>query len=468
MLSQEFTQIDPREIIIPEGRQRRDASDTEDLQGSIKERGIINPIIVTKGLVLIAGERRTRAAIAVGLTSVPVRFDGELSPLERRIVELEENERRKELPWKDQVQALAELHELYSKKAEAAEESWSISKTADILFYNQSFMSKILRIYRDINNPRIESAPGVKAAYNILARLDERAVGDAMASISQAGQKIAAAQAAKQAAAQAQQAQPTPASGTSSQPTEPQRERESSQPEIGDEEKSILQVDFATWAETYEGPRFNFVHCDFPFGVNLFDGEQGGKNKWIGYDDDPNVYWSLIRAFCQHAERFMSDSAHLMFWLSADIETQHDTIELFNKLAPELSFGKKALIWHKSDNVGVLSDPKRGPRHIYETALIASRDDRYILQATSDLYSAPTDKAHHPSTKPEPMLRYFFRMFVDEHTYMLDPTCGSGAALRAAESLGARHVLGLEVNAEHCANARSALRQFRTKARLSK
>jgi DNA modification methylase len=52
------------------------------------------------------------------------------------------------------------------------------------------------------------------------------------------------------------------------------------------------------------------------------------------------------------------------------------------------------------------------------------------------------------SIKPEPVLREFFRMFVDEFTTMLDPTCGSGTALRAAEGLGAKRVLGIEIDKE--------------------
>jgi site-specific DNA-methyltransferase (adenine-specific) len=65
------------------------------------------------------------------------------------------------------------------------------------------------------------------------------------------------------------------------------------------------------------------------------------------------------------------------------------------------------------------------------------------------------------SEKPEPMLRHFFGMLVDENTVMLDPTCGSGSSLRAAESLGAKHVLGLELNPEFAALAREALKRSR-------
>ena len=65
------------------------------------------------------------------------------------------------------------------------------------------------------------------------------------------------------------------------------------------------------------------------------------------------------------------------------------------------------------------------------------------------------------SEKPEPMLRHFFGMLVDENTVLLDPTCGSGSALRAANSLGARFVLGLERNAEFAGIAQDALARAR-------
>ena len=44
-------------------------------------------------------------------------------------------------------------------------------------------------------------------------------------------------------------------------------------------------------------------------------------------------------------------------------------------------------------------------------------------------------------------------MIVDEYTNMLDPTCGSGSALRAAEALGASRMLGLEWNESFAADA---------------
>jgi site-specific DNA-methyltransferase (adenine-specific) len=76
-----------------------------------------------------------------------------------------------------------------------------------------------------------------------------------------------------------------------------------------------------------------------------------------------------------------------------------------------------------------------------------SRGDRKIIKVVSNCYPAPTGDLH-TSEKPEPMLRHFMGMFVDELTEMLDPTCGSGSSLRAAESLGARRIFGLDTSAQ--------------------
>lgn len=120
------------------------------------------------------------------------------------------------------------------------------------------------------------------------------------------------------------------------------------------------------------------------------------------------------------------------------------------------------LIWVKSDGVGIIPDPERGPRQTYETCLFGSRGDRKIVSAVANAYVCPTVRDRHMSEKPEPMLRHFFRMFCDQSSIVFDPTCGSGSALRAAEAAGARYVLGLERDPEFAERAREALKRART------
>ena len=61
------------------------------------------------------------------------------------------------------------------------------------------------------------------------------------------------------------------------------------------------------------------------------------------------------------------------------------------------------------------------------------------------------------SEKPQGVLRHYFRMLVDQHSAVLDPTCGSGSALRAAASCGASRFLGIELDKAFADEADRAL-----------
>jgi DNA modification methylase len=96
-------------------------------------------------------------------------------------------------------------------------------------------------------------------------------------------------------------------------------------------------------------------------------------------------------------------------------------------------------------------------RRVYETAFFCSRGDHPVVQIASNHFSANTVSNTHMSEKPVTMLSHFFKMFVDGHTAILDPTAGSGSALRAAKRLGATRILGLEINEIFCRDANQAL-----------
>jgi ParB-like chromosome segregation protein Spo0J len=59
--------------------------------------GLIDPIVVTDNLTLIAGARLLEAMERLGATMIEVRRVGDLSELEQRIIELHENSDRKDL-----------------------------------------------------------------------------------------------------------------------------------------------------------------------------------------------------------------------------------------------------------------------------------------------------------------------------------------------------------------------------------
>jgi hypothetical protein len=122
---------------------------------------------------------------------------------------------------------------------------------------------------------------------------------------------------------------------------------------------------------------------------------------------------TLLLCLFDNLDRLADDSCHFMFWFSMHYYSR--TRELF--ALNDIDFDPFPLVWLKSDNVGIIPDPQRGPRRIYETAFFGSRGDRKIVSPVANAIGHPSDRGEHMSVKPEDMLRHFFRMFVDKYDY---------------------------------------------------
>ncbi len=107
--------------IIIDNRLREDLGDIAALAESIERFGLIQPIVVDADNILVAGGRRLAAVQQLGWTEVPVRRYGNLTARERLDLELEENERRKNLTGTERSKAIARLADL--ARAVAREEA---------------------------------------------------------------------------------------------------------------------------------------------------------------------------------------------------------------------------------------------------------------------------------------------------------------------------------------------------------
>jgi ParB family chromosome partitioning protein len=106
----------PIELIEPnpfQPRQTFEGEELEDLARSVKEQGILTPLLVSKtekGYRLIAGERRWRAAQKAGLARVPV-VVRETTPAQSLELALIENIHRKDLNPVEEAMAYSRLLE---------------------------------------------------------------------------------------------------------------------------------------------------------------------------------------------------------------------------------------------------------------------------------------------------------------------------------------------------------------------
>jgi ParB family chromosome partitioning protein len=445
-----------------DSRQRRKLEPDPALQASIKRVGLINPIIITKDYQLIAGERRWEACKALQMPVVPIRWVEELNTDELKVIELEENIKRKDLSWQDSTRAVAELHHLYGKN----DPEWNQRKTADALSLDPGHVSNTLLVATHLKDPRVAKATSVNEARNLIRRRKEREdeveINDmAVFARSMIGQT---------------HGEPSPLlKGIVTPQTKPVSIQDSAEPVSAESstdswtrmavERTILQENFLEWAPNYSGMTFNLIHCDFPYGANVFDGAGQFKpeDQEGAYSDESADYWTLTQCLAKNLNHLLSPLGHLMFWLSPKPTLMQRTIRLFEEISDSLEFYPYPLIWHKSDNSGIVGDSQRWPRHTYEAALLAYRGRRPLVRTVADSYSGPGDRKLHPSCKPEPMLRHFFGALVDGNTRFLDPTCGAASSIRAAESLGAlpKNVLGLEIEERFVSVGRESLLSFR-------
>jgi ParB/RepB/Spo0J family partition protein len=406
MTSGEFTSFPVDKIWVDrDKRQRKSLEGIEELAESIKNIGLINPLTIQKDGQLRTGERRWNAVKMLGWTSVAVQFIEDLPEFELQLVELEENIKRVNLSWQEECDAISAYHKLRSVDPE-----WTQEKTADALGMLQREVGEKLAVQKHIDegDAMIAKADKYSVARNVVRRKQERAVTSVLAGL-----------------------------------------------EGKDTSAPFLNVDFNLWVPAYAGPLFNMLHCDFPYGINFSDSpRQNSDTASLGeeYSDDISVYMLLLDTLTKAMVNVVAESAHMIFWFSM----RHYTMTYLRLGQMGWKVDPFPLVWHKSDNAGVLPDPQRGPRRTYETAFFCSRGDRKIVQAVANSVSAPTTKDIHMSEKPIEVLRHFMRMTTDGFSNVLDPTAGSGNAIQVARTLRAASALGLEIDPQFYNAAKGA------------
>ena len=104
-------QIPVNDIIVKK-RVRKEIGDIEPLAESLKRYGLINPIVINKQNVLIAGERRLEAAKHLGWRTINAIISDSTDELERLELELEENIQRRDFNMEEVAEATRMIYRL--------------------------------------------------------------------------------------------------------------------------------------------------------------------------------------------------------------------------------------------------------------------------------------------------------------------------------------------------------------------
>lgn len=165
--------VDPRE------RQRIDVAgdgtgSLENLAKSIKEYGLLEPILLDNQNNLVAGFRRLTACIMLGMDTIKYERLGALDPVRAQEIELEENIRRHQLDWQEESKAVTKIHQMKM----ATDPTWTAEKTAEALdmsrrkVFNSLELSKAVDEFPDV--ARAETQAGAMMRLGQIKQLDQR------------------------------------------------------------------------------------------------------------------------------------------------------------------------------------------------------------------------------------------------------------------------------------------------------
>lgn len=107
----------PIKKVKVQDRIRKDFGDIGELARDIKDNGLINPIVINKEYVLLAGERRLRACKQLGYEQVEVRMMDTRDAEHELNIEISENDVRKDFSKAERVDYMYRLMRIEKEKA---------------------------------------------------------------------------------------------------------------------------------------------------------------------------------------------------------------------------------------------------------------------------------------------------------------------------------------------------------------
>lgn len=396
--------LNHEEIKIPEGRFRQDfpQADLDELKRSILSVGLINPLSAEKEgdiWTLRAGERRLRVLRAIikegksfhigvdecanGL--VPVVEWGELTPLQRLEVEVEENIIRTDFAWQERIRAIEALHKLRSEQ----NPDQTITATADEMAKrtggtpNLGVVSDALIISRHLSNPDVAKAKDPKEALKIIKK---------QASL------VHNAKLAKEF-------------------------------DLTKSEHKLILGDAIAILSAMPEKLFDVVLTDPPYGVGA---DNFGSQSSTGhdYEDSPKYLEELLKTLPDELYRVAKERAHC--YLFCDLRW-FERISTLMVLAKWEVFATP-IIWYKGSGHGMLPLPKHGPRRTYEHILYAWKGGRETLVVKDDCITKipAVAKPQHAAQKPVALYCELLSRSARPGDSMLDCFGGVGGTLVAA------------------------------------
>lgn len=399
-----------KNIVVKSDRGRREFPRIMEMAESIKKNGFIHPICVTNtpdrpGFYdLIAGERRYRGAVIAGLVEIPVTFRESLTPLEQKILELEENACRADLTW----QEVAELHSQIDEYKKKVDPTWMAKDTAQLVGLSPAHVSLQLKAAQKLReNPElreeIKNLP-INAAMQVIERREQVQRVDRL---SKAGKLPI-----------------------------------TTDLRLGDARDLIKQLPSGS---------VDLIVTDPPYGLEKLEAlrnNSGGPmsgHTMMGDDHNQSIdeVMKLMTTLAPEFARVLKPGGH--FYICFAVQYVGDLVEA---LTPHLEFQPPVIVWDR----GKGTSPGYGYNYMNRLEYIVyghrpprSRRLAKNLWNVIECPEVPKTLRVYPTEKPQELLKTFIEQSSVGGEVVLDPFAGSASTLKAARALG-RKSIGFEKN----------------------
>ena len=421
--------VNPKDIWSGE-RIRTDYGELDDLVTSIKKYGVIQPIAVSQQVgengeqyKLLAGGRRYQAVLLANVEQVPIRiYEEELSDLELRSIELEENVRRKDLTFIEDCNLKREIHYLqvaiHGEKVSTSPNAkgHSLRDTAKLIDKSHASVVQDIKLANAMESfPEMpwDKCKNKSEAMKMYSKMEERIV---RADLSEKAGKF-----------------------------------------LGKTNKKLVDSfivgDFFEKVKGIPDKSIDFVEIDPPYAIDL--PAKKDKNGYLAtYGDSYNEvemgdYIEFIQTTLEEAYRVMNDHSWLIMWFAPD-----PWFDLIYHMINNAGFKTKRLcgIWAKP--TGQTIHPEVYFGNAFEMFFYARKGDAKInldRRGRSNIFTyspvTPTKKIH-PTERPIELIEELLKCFAWEGSRVLVPFAGSGKTLNAAFNLK-MHPLGYDLSQEY-------------------
>jgi ParB/RepB/Spo0J family partition protein len=412
-----------KDIKVDPDRFRKEFRNIDELAESIKEYGLIIPLILDEDNNLIAGQRRYLALQKLGWEEVPI-LRKDVNELRAKELEFEENEQREDFTWQERAMAIKQLHELrlavHGHKHVGGTIGHSMSQLGEELGLAKSTISRNVTLADAlVEHPEISKASSQNEALKMLFDIRERELKDELL------------------------------------------RRAAEQVDVEEMKQRLYHADCIEWMEQAEPNQFDVILTDPPYGIDI--DESMGKD--VEFDDSRTSWEELIKKAIKGMTKVAKPDAHLYIFHAPDG---------WKLIQEELtkhgwSVDPKPIIWVR--NVGIDRSTVKGGRvrnadrrfaMAYEMITFAVRGTKALQKQGEPnviLFPGLTVKQH-PTEKPMFLLKQILEQSVLPGDRIFDPFAGSGAVLEAANFLG-HEAIGLEKNKTFYAAALHRISQLR-------